>query len=730
MAQPPRLAGSDRKIPSSPDTFIRKNTPFPSANSISMHFRSLFAFVPLCLSCLAHSAESFDIVVYGGTSGGVTAAIQAKKMGKSVVLIEPTRFLGGLTTGGLGATDIGNKRAIGGLSRDFYRRVFQHYSDPKSWVHQTSEQYFANKRVHGGKADEGTMWTFEPKVASQIMNQWIAESGATVVFGERLDLKSGVVKDGARITSIRMESGREFSGKMFIDATYEGDLMAKAGVSYHVGREANSVYNEQLNGVQVARTIHHQFTKKVDPYVKAGDPSSGLLPGIEKDPGEEFSGDKKVQAYNFRMCTTDVPENRRDWEKPANYDERWFELALRNVEAGDDRISWAPSGMPNRKTDTNNNFAISTDFIGQNWDYPEADYETRAKIWKAHEDWQKGLMWTYAHHPRVPEKIRAAFQKFGLAKDEFLDTDNWPRQLYVREARRMISDYVMTERNCRRTEVVEDSVGMGAYNMDSHNIQRFVTAEGFVRNEGDVQVGSRPYPISYRSIRPKAEHCTNLLVPVCLSASHIAYGSIRMEPVFMVTGQSAATAAAMAIDQGSTIQNIDLAKLKEKLLADGQMLDFESPPEKPKVSLTSEALGGIVVDDEQATRLGFESVGTTTSPFVLTGYRHDGDEAKGEQSAKFSPELPKSGRYRVAISYTALANRATNVPVRIHHAGGDTEVKVNQKKTPAIKGALHSLGEFQFEAGKSGYVEISNRGTDGHVIIDAVQWLPAGEKQD
>jgi adenylosuccinate lyase len=333
-----------------------------------------------------------------------------------------------------------------------------------------------------------------------------------------------------------MESGREFSGKMFIDATYEGDLMAKAGVSYHVGREANSVYNEQLNGVQVARTIHHQFTKKVDPYVKAGDPSSGLLPGIEKDPGEEFSGDKKVQAYNFRMCTTDVPENRRDWEKPANYDERWFELALRNVEAGDDRISWAPSGMPNRKTDTNNNFAISTDFIGQNWDYPEADYETRAKIWKAHEDWQKGLMWTYAHHPRVPEKIREAFQKFGLAKDEFLDTDNWPRQLYVREARRMISDYVMTERNCRRTEVVEDSVGMGAYNMDSHNIQRFVTAEGFVRNEGDVQVGSRPYPISYRSIRPKAEHCTNLLVPVCLSASHIAYGSIRMEPVFMVTG--------------------------------------------------------------------------------------------------------------------------------------------------------------------------------------------------
>jgi hypothetical protein len=694
------------------------------------------AMIRSLLTCLAltialtlstHAEESHDIVVYGGTSGGITAAIQAKRMGKSVVLIEPTKFLGGLTTGGLGATDIGNKKAIGGMSREFYSRIFKHYSVAGNWKHQTREEYFS-KKPHGNTDAEDTMWTFEPHVATKIYDDMIKEAAVKVVFGERLDLKKGVVKDGARIVKIVMESGKEFPGKMFIDATYEGDLFAKAGVSYHVGREANAVYGETLNGVQIAHAIHHQFTKNVDPYVKPGDPSSGLLPGIEKDPGVEFSGDKKVQAYNFRMCTTDVPENRRDWEKPANYDERWFELALRNVEAGDARISWAPAPMPNRKTDTNNNFAISTDFIGQNWDYPEADYATREKIWKAHEDWQKGLMWTYAHHPRVPEKIRAAFQRLGLAKDEFLDNGNWPRALYVREARRMIGEYVMTERNCRRTEIVEDSVGMGAYSMDSHNIQRYVTKEGFVRNEGDVQVGSRPYPISYRSIHPKAAECTNLLVPVCLSASHIAFGSIRMEPVFMVLGQSAATAASHAIDEKTTVQGIDFAKLKARLEKDGQVLDFESPPAPARTSLTKEKLGGIVVDDGEAALTGFHSVGSSTSPFVLEGYRHDSDEGKGQQTARFQPEIPQTGKYKVSITYTALGNRATNVPVVVHHADGTETITVNQRKKPTVDDLLFPLGVFRFEKGKAGYVEIGNKGTDGHVILDAVQWLPAGAK--
>ncbi len=690
--------------------------------------RALLPLLVLALAAVARGASaSYDLVIYGGTSGGVASAIQAARMGKTAVVIEPTQFLGGLTTGGLGATDIGNKRAIGGISREFYGKIWEHYQKPESWKHQKREDY-VTRRTGVNDPDEKTMWTFEPRVATKVYDEMLAQvkDQVTVVKGERLDLAKGVVKQGARIVRIVMESGRAFEGKMFIDATYEGDLLAKAGVKYHVGREANAVYGETINGVQVKHTVSHQFTKQVDPYIKPGDPKSGVLPGIETGgPGEEFSGDRKVQAYNFRMCTTDVPENRVAWAKPANYDPKWFELLLRNFEAGDHRVPWNPVWMPNRKTDTNNNFAISTDFIGQNWDYPEADYATRAKIWQAHEDWQKGLMWTLANNPRVPEKVRAEFVRIGLAKDEFLDNGNWPRQLYVREARRMISDYVMTEKNCIRAEVVTDSVGMGAYNMDSHNIQRFITKEGFVRNEGDVQVRVRPYPISFRSLRPKASECTNLLSPTCLSSSHIAFGSIRMEPVFMVLGQSSATAAVHAIEQGVEIQQIDPKKLQERLLKDGQVLDFESAPLAASMVLPKARLEGVVVDELEAALKGFDRNSSSHSVYVDSGYHHDGNVAKGDQTARFVPELPKAGRYQVFVAYPWNANRASNVPVTIKHADGETKVTIDQKKKPAVRELLHPVGTFRFEKGKAGYVEISNAGTEGYVVIDAVQWIEA-----
>jgi hypothetical protein len=687
--------------------------------------RPLPALAAACLAGLAFpaDAETYDIVVYGGTSGGVAAGIQAKRMGQTAVLIEPTKFLGGLTTGGLGATDIGNKQAIGGLSREFYQRIFKFYADPAHWTRQTRQDYFAKKQ-HGNSDQEDTMWTFEPHVATKVYDDMIAEARLPVVFGERLDLKSGVVRDGSRIREIVMESGRRFAAKVFIDATYEGDLMARAGVSYHVGREANATYGETINGIQTSHAKSHQFIRSVDPYVKPGDPKSGVIFGIQTDgPGVEFEGDRRIQAYNYRMCTTDVPENRLDWEKPAGYDEKMFELALRNCEAGDERLSWNPVWMPNRKTDTNNNFAVSTDFIGMNYDYPDADYATRERIVREHVLWQKGLMWTYAHHPRVPEKIRAAFQNLGLAKDEFPDNGHWPRQLYVREARRMISDYVMVERNCRREVIAEDSVGMGAYNMDSHNAQRYVTKEGFVRNEGDIQTGTRPYPISYRSIVPKASQCTNLLVPVCLSASHIAYGSIRMEPVFMVLGQSAATAAAQAIDEKADVQKIDYVKLKARLLADRQVLDLASAPRVVKESVGKEKLGGVVVDDGEAKLTGFEAHGTTASPFVGEGYAHDGNADKGKQRAVFAAKLPQGGDYEVRFAYPALANRATNVPVTVKFSGGEKKIIVNERIKAPIDGLFISLGKFQFAAGADAVVEVGNEGTDGHVIVDAVQWL-------
>jgi hypothetical protein len=518
------------------------------------------------------AAEAVDIVVYGGTSSGIIAAIEAKRSGKSVVVIEPTEHLGGLTTGGLGATDIGNKAVIGGMARDFYRRIRDHYQNDAAWPYEKRDAY--NARNSRFNPNDDTMWTFEPHVASLVYREMLDEAQITPILEERLDRASGVKKNGPRIESITSESGDTYAGRVFIDATYEGDLMAAAGVKYHVGRESNATYGETLNGVQSKRMKGHLFTHFVDPYLKKGDPMSGLLWGIQvKSLPDDGTGDHTVQAYCYRLCTTDVPVNRRLWIKPDDYDESRYELLLRNFEAGDHRVPWHPTWMPNRKTDTNNNFAFSTDYIGGNYEYPDADYATRDKIVADHRSYQQGLMWTLANHPRAPEKVRAEFQRLGLPKDEFTDNGNWPTQLYVREARRMIGEYVMTEHNCRGAKVAEDSIGMGAYGMDSHNCQRYVTPEGGVQNEGDVQVhGFKPYPISYRAITPKAEECDNLLVPVCVSSSHIAYGSIRMEPVFMILGQSAATAAEIAIDKDIAVQEVSYDDLGEKLKAKRQVL--------------------------------------------------------------------------------------------------------------------------------------------------------------
>eukprot|EP00913_Durusdinium_trenchii_P013349 g12530.t1 len=621
---------------------------------------------------------------------------------------------------GLGATDIGNKGAIGGLSRSFYRRVAQYYANDSAWKWQKRSQYRSRRQ----RGNEKEMWTFEPHVAEKILRTMLAEKKVEVIFGERLDLKNGVKKTGTTINAIVMESGKTFRGKMFIDCTYEGDLMAKAGVSYHVGRESNSTYNETLNGVQVRHAVKHQFIKPVDPYVKPGDPSSGLLPGVQPgSPGVDGQGDKKVQAYCFRMCTTDVPKNRAAWTKPKDYDPLRYELLLRNLEAGDLRIPWNPIFMPNRKTDTNNNFAISTDNIGKNYDYPEGDYVTRERIFKEHLSYQQGLMWTLANHPRVPEKVKAHFKRLGPAKDEFTETGNWPHQLYVREARRMISEYVMTQHNCQGRVEAKDAVGLAAYTMDSHNIQRYVDKNGHARNEGDVQVGGfSPYPIAYQSIRPKKSECTNLLVPVCLSASHIAYGSIRMEPVFMVLAQSAATAAAQAIDQNSAVQDIDVAKLKKRLLADGQVLVWTGPKRKPPVD--PKTLPGIVIDDVDAKLTGVWSTSRSSSGYIGLQYLHDANEGKEGKSAVFTPKLAKAGRYAVGLAWPANPNRASNLKVIIRHADGETTVVVNQKRKPGGK-HFHPLGTFRFDAGSGGSVTLNAAGTDGHVIVDAVQFLPA-----
>jgi len=524
------------------------------------------------------SPRNYDVVIYGGTSAAVTTAVQVKRMGKSVAIVCPDTHLGGLSSGGLGWTDSGNKAVIGGLSREFYQRVYDHYQKPEAWKWQEREEY--GNEGQGTPAIDGdarTMWIFEPHVAEKVFEDLLAEYDVPVFRDEWLDRENGVITTENRIDQITTLSGKSFAAKMFVDATYEGDLMAAAGVSYHVGREANSLYGEEWNGVQVG-TLHHQhwFWSDISPYVVPGDPSSGLLPRISAEhPGAKGEGDNKVQAYCFRMCLSRNPENRVPFPKPEGYDPMQYELLVRVFDTGRRDYFQKFDPIPNHKTDTNNHGPFSTDNIGMNYDYPDASYERRKEIIREHESYQKGLMYFIANDPRIPSEIQEEMNRWGLAKDEFVDNGNWPHQIYVREARRMIGEYVMTEGDTLGKRTAPHSVGMGSYSLDSHNTQRYVKPDGFVQNEGDIGVKPKqPYQISYGSLIPKEEQCENLLVPVCVSSSHIAFGSIRMEPIFMILGQSAATAACQAIDQGTSVQDIDRNQLRARLLADKQVLEY------------------------------------------------------------------------------------------------------------------------------------------------------------
>jgi hypothetical protein len=508
-----------------------------------------------------------DIVVYGATSAGVIAAVEARRLGKSVVLLQPGKSVGGLTSGGLGWTDYGKKHVIGGVSREFYRRVGK--------LQGVDEEFL-----------------FAPSAAQAVFDAWLNEAGVAPVLGAYLE---SVEKSDGRLTAVRLRGGLVVRGKVFVDCTYEGDLLAMAGASFTVGREGRDVYGETYAGIQVMKS--HQFDPdRVDPYIEPGKPSSGLLPMIELvDLTQQIGqGDHRLQAFNFRICMTDDPALRLAWEKPEGYRAIDYELAVRwfngPMSERNDMIAHRPSQYPDdrarkvdfltqktpggfSKTDTNNHGPVSSDFIGGNWDWPGASYERREEIFQAHVRWQKGYYWTMANDDRIPSKYRAIYQRFGLARDEFTSTGNWSHSLYVREARRMVSDYVLTENDCMHRVACDDPVGLGSYNLDSHNCTRFVNSRGMVQNEGDVQVApAGPYRVSYRSIRPRQRECRNLLVPVCISTSHIAYGSVRMEPVFMVLAQSAVLAANIAIDGNLDVQDVPYAALRAELDRAGQVL--------------------------------------------------------------------------------------------------------------------------------------------------------------
>lgn len=499
-----------------------------------------------------HRVIEVDVCVYGGTSAGVVAAIQAQRMGKKAIVLEFGKHVGGLTTGGLSHTDGGGPSVCGGISREFYSKA--------------------------GQAN------FKPSVAETLYHDMLKADNVEVHHLCHLDK---VNKDGTRITSIVMENGLEVKAKQFIDCTYEGDLLARAGVSFHYGREANSVYGETYNGIRKLGTDGHNWPKDkpVDPYVTPGDPSSGLLPRVFADTGTPGDGDKAIQAFCFRMRLV-KDANRLPFPKPNVYDRKEYELLARLFETGADP-------RPNWSIDTNNhhlfNGAYFIDFVGGNYGWPDGDWVTREKIFQDHAKYQIGVMYFLTHSERIPQQWRETFNAYGLPADEYKDTSGWTHQLYIREGRRMVSDYVMTQHNCQGKEVPEDSIGLASYNMDSHHCQMGVV-DGAVRNEGNVEIGVRPYPIAYRSITPKRSECTNLLVPVALSSTHIAFGSIRMEPVFMILAQSAATASCHAIDAGVDVQAVDYDKLRARLLADKQVLDPSKA--KPGDSGTFSGAGG------------------------------------------------------------------------------------------------------------------------------------------
>lgn len=550
---------------------------------------SLFVwFVPLLLLSISCSPStkspadeqySSDIIIYGGNSSAVIAAVQAARMGKEVILVSPDTHLGGLTSSGLGWTDTGNKAVIGGLARDFYHRLYLHYQDESAWKWQKKSEY--GNKGQGNVALDGesrTMWIFEPHAAEGVYDQLISEYNIPVHRNEWLDREKGVQKKDGAIQSIKTLNGKTFSGKIFIDATYEGDLMAASGVSYVVGREGCEVYDEKWNGIQTGVLHHgHHFRSDISPYWVPGDPSSGILPRISaEDPGEYGAGDKRIQAYCFRMCLTDLPENRVAISRPPDYDSTQYELLRRIFASGWRELFNKFDPIPNHKTDVNNHGPFSSDNIGMNYDYPDASYERRREIIREHISYQKGLLYFLGSDPGVPTDLREKMSKWGYAKDEFIDNGHWPHQIYVREARRMVGAYVMTEHEVLDKKEVEQSIGMGSYTMDSHNVQRYIKPDGYVQNEGDIGVRPpKPYKIDMRSILPRKEECSNLLVPVCVSSSHIAFGSIRMEPVFMILGQSAATLAVMSLEAGQGIHDLPYDELRHRLLEDGQVLELK-----------------------------------------------------------------------------------------------------------------------------------------------------------
>lgn len=635
-----------------------------------------------------------DVCVYGGSPAALTAALQVKAQGKSVALIVPGQHVGGMLVEGLGSQDVDNNGTqnslvISGLALEFYERVGAEYGYP-------------------------AMYRFESSKAEAAIDQWLDEAEIDVYRGNRLaESYEAVVKDDAKIIELQMENGNRFRADMFIDGTIEGDLMKWAGVSYIVGREGNDVYDETLNGVR--ESSYRQFKVNVDPYIVPGDPSSGLIATVQDEPkGEPGSGDDSIMGFCFRQCLTKNDDNKIPINKPDNYDPANYEIYRRYFAAGGS-IYMPAARLPNGKTDLGSWHALSGNLYGYNHGWPDGTYAEREAIYQYHKDFIQGLYWFLSNDPAVPSSVRDEWSQWGLAADEFTDNGGWPRSLYIRSGRRMISDYVLTEAHTKGAVVAEDSIGVAWWPPDAHHARRIVE-DGVVRNEGFFfEQNYTPFPISYRSLVPKRSECTNLLVPAALSSSYVAYGSVRLEWTQMVCGQSAGAGAVEALRAGVDVQDVEYNKLRPALLSGGLVLDV--PGEDAPVE------GEIVVDnrDPEFSSQGAWVSSTFFDGYIGTDYLHDNQANKGQLSATFTPQIENPGAYQVYVRWTADDKRDTAVPITIVHANGQTNLTVNQQDNG---NQWRHLGDFVFEAGNSGYIKISNANTSGYVIVDAVRLAP------
>ena len=635
------------------------------------------------------------MVIHGATAGGTIAAIAAAGEGMDVLLIEPGKNVGGMVTGGLSHNDYGDRTVIGGMALEFYKKVAAHYQKPL--------YYWRGP---------------EPYVGEKIFRDWLEEAGVTLLFENRV---TEVHKQQGTINRISLSGGSIVRGKVFIDASYEGDLMARTGVSYTVGREAVRDYGESWAGRRAILPDNHQMLPRVSPF----DENGNLLPLINPAPlAEEGDADPAVQGYGFRLIVTDDEDNRIPFRKPENYDPYQFELLKRYYQVHPDAPNMVhlwPT-LPNGKTDMNSSGPISTNVVsGLNWEYPEADYERRDEIWQLMKEYTMGLLYFLSHDPSVPGRIRRETQQMGLCRDEFTENGHWPHQLYIRSARRMIGEYILTQHDLEHDTVKYDAIGMGSYNIDVRHVQRtFIPVSRFpelhyeVYNEGYMSIPVAPYQIPYRSLLPQYDECSNLIVPVCISASHVAYASVRMEPQYMIMGQAAGVAAAMAVEGDRPVHRIDISLLQEKLAAQGQVLSLQE-------NIYGAFAHGdeIIIDNNM--RMFTGKTGTWSGIETQHNGRYQMNYSRNDRppgTFTFKPWLGKDGLYEVSIWYPSDASHAARVPVLICHREGTEQKFLNQQEHG---GEWISLGRYWLEKGFREVVTVVSEQAEGDVVADAIR---------